>query len=202
MTGFLITAAVLLFFTFLLTVPLHIVVCADDDIRVWFRVLFIRIGLFPPRKRRKKRKKKKDKSAKKAKKSKKNKPEPKKKSGILSMIRLISHIAAAVIRKLSRHLRIRICRYELVVSTDDAAKTAVLYGTAAGLSSNLFTMLSEVANFRVKKNAAVDVRADFVAEKSRLAAKIDFYTNLWGVLALLLAAGLAFVRHKNIQKEQ
>ena len=58
MTGLFIVLIVLLFFVFLFTVPVHVTVMADEDVRVWLRVLLIRISLFPAsRKKRPKRKK-------------------------------------------------------------------------------------------------------------------------------------------------
>ena len=112
------------------------------------------------------------------------------------MLRLILRIAAAIMKKLRRHLRIRLHAYEIAVATGDAAKTAVLYGAVAGLSSNLFELLQSGIRFKVKKSAPVDVSADFLGEKTKVRIKIDFSINLWGVLATLLAAGIAFVKNK------
>ena len=41
MTGLLIAGAVLLFFVFLLTVPFHAVISADDELRVWLSLIHI-----------------------------------------------------------------------------------------------------------------------------------------------------------------
>lgn len=200
MTGLLIAGAVLLFFVFLLTVPFHAVISADDELRVWIRVLFVKISVFPAKKRKhpKKEKRKREKqAAKKKKKKEKKDAAPKKKRNILHMLRLILRIAAAIMKKLRRHLRIRLHAYEIAVATGDAAKTAVLYGAVAGLSSNLFELLQSGIHFKVKKSAPVDVSADFLGEKTKVRIKIDFSINLWGVLATLLAAGIAFVKNKS-----
>ncbi len=199
MTGFLIAGAVLLFFVFLPTVPFHAVISADGELRVWIRVLFVKISVFPAKKRKrpKKEKRKREKQAvKKKKKKEKKEAAPKKKRNILHMLRLILRIAAAIMKKLRRHLRIRLHAYEIAVATGDAAKTAVLYGAVAGLSSNLFELLQSGIRFKVKKSAPVDVSADFLGEKTKVRIKIDFSINLWGVLATLLAAGIAFVKNK------
>lgn len=58
MTGLLIAGAVLLFFVFLLTVPFHAVISADDELRVWIRVLFVKISVFPAKKRKHPKKRK------------------------------------------------------------------------------------------------------------------------------------------------
>lgn len=203
MTGFIIAGVLLLFFVFLLAVPCHVVISADSEVRVWLRVLFVKWTLFPSKKRKspKKEKQKREKQAakkkrKKVKKEKKAEP-PKKKRNILHMLRLILRLAAAVMKKLRRHLKIQLLAYEISVATGDAAKTAVLYGAVAGLSSSLFELLQSGIHFKVKKSAPVDVSADFLGEKTKARIKIDFSINLWGVLATLLAAGIAFVKNKN-----
>ena len=207
MTGLWIAAGIVLFFALTLTVPVHFFVSADEDVRAWMRILFVKIRLFPVERKRgveKKKKKKSDQRSEKkasAKKKKSVPPKKKKKRDILHMIRLIMKIAQALIKKLARHLRIRVHAYEISVATGDAAKTAVLYGAVTGLSSTLFELLKNVANFKVKRSAAVGVYADFVGEKTKARVKMDFGINLWGVLTLLLAAGLAFVKNGMPRKD-
>ena len=200
MTGLFIVLIVLLFFVFLFTVPVHVTVMADEDVRVWLRVLLIRIPIFPASRKKRAKKKKQQRKKESGKQKAKKKPETGKKN-ILHMIRLVARIASVVMKKLSRHLRIRLQAYEISVATGDAAKTAVLYGAVAGLSSNFIEVLRNTMNFKVKKSAPVGVYADFVGEKTRAKIKIDFSINLWGALATLLVAGIAFVKNKSRMTE-
>ncbi len=194
MKGWIIAAGILAFLILLLFLPFHLTVAAEDGVSVKARLLIFRVSVYPTNRRKKPKKTKKKSSP--AEKKKKKSGGGGKKQSIPEMLRLILKIAEALIRKLSRHLRIRVCRYEISVATDDAAKTAVLYGAASGLTANLFDLLRSVANFKVKANAPVNVYADFLSEKSRLAIKIDFSITLLGALAVLLSAGLAFVKQK------
>lgn len=197
MIGLYIAGGILLLLGLLLfAVPLHLTVAAGGALEVGFRILFVRIPLYPAKKRKKKKKassKKKKSTDKKQKKTGK----PSKSGDILSLISLVREVADAVIHKLARHLRIRVHAYEIAVATDDAAKTALLCGACRAASDNLFALLSEVANFRVKEGASVGVYPDFTGEKSRCQIKIDFYTYLFGGVQTLLAAGLAFAKNKN-----
>ena len=202
MTGLLIAVGILAFFVFLFTVPIHLFIGLDGDVYVYLRVLFVRIPLYPASRRKRRAKKKKSgakrvKSVKKQKKGASKSEKPKGKRDIRSMLRFVFRIVLAVLRKTSHHLRIRVCTYRIDVATGDAAKTAILYGAVAGLSSNLFEALKSVANFKVKRSADVDVTANFVGEKTIAKVKLDLFVNLWSVLVLLLAAGLAFVKNKN-----
>lgn len=201
MIGWLVAAAVLAFFVFLFTVPVHITISANENVRVWLRILLVRLPLFPAGQKKRPKKGKQKQKAPAERKPRKKKP-AKEKRNILHTIRLVMKIAASVIKKLSRHLRIRVYRYEISVAAGDAAKTAILYGAVTGLSSNLFELLENTANFKVKRRAPVNVYADFVGEKTKADIKIDFSINLWGALATLLAAGIAFVKNKNSKPDE
>ena len=201
MTALYILLGIFLFFFLLFTLPLHVLITANDDVSVVARVLFIRYSLFPMQKRRKKSKKKrgKGKNTSPAPKKKKKPKKPKKKrtkKELWYLIRLLFKIVIAVLKKMPRSVRIRLETFEITVATGDAAKTAVLYGAVSGLAWNLFDLLKNHIDFKVRKNASVGVEADFLGEKSKANIKIDFSTNLGKVLVLLLTAGIAFVKNK------
>lgn len=208
MTALYIILGILAFFVILFSIPVHIVLEADSDVRVHARVLFIKYALFPMKKR-----KKKPKTAKKSKKMKKSaspKPQKKKKAtpkekpkrDIIGLIKLILKLVAAVLRKFPKHFRVRILRYNITVGTKDAAKTAILYGAVTGLSANLFELLKKGTRFRIRRKSDVNVYADFLGEKTKADIGIDISLTLWGVLNMLMAAGLAFVEAKMTVKNK
>lgn len=206
MTALIIILCIVAFFALLFSIPAHVVIEANSDVRVYARVLFIKYALFPMKKRKKKTKTAK-KTAKKAVKSpkkqaKKSSGEKPKKSmrDIVGLVKLILKLVAAVLRKFPKHFRARILRYEITVGTKDAAKTAILYGSVTGLSSTLFERLGRVTKFSIKRNAPVNVYADFLGEKTKADIAIDFSITIWGVLHMVMAAGLAFVKAKMTAK--
>ena len=206
MTALIIILCIVAFFALLFSIPAHVVIEANSDVRVYARVLFIKYALFPMKKRKKKTKTAK-KTAKKAVKSpkkqaKKSSGEKPKKSmrDIVGLVKLILKLVAAVLRKFPKHFRVRILRYEITVGTKDAAKTAILYGSVTGLSSTLFERLGRVTKFSIKRNAPVNVYADFLGEKTKADIAIDFSITIWGVLHMVMAAGLAFVKAKMTAK--
>ena len=209
MTALIIILCIVAFFALLFSIPAHVVIEANSDVRVYARVLFIKYALFPMKKRKKKTKtaKKSKKTAKKAVKS--PKKQAKKASGekpkksmrdIIGLVKLILKLVAAVLRKFPKHFRVRILRYEITVGTKDAAKTAILYGSVTGLSSTLFERLGRVTKFSIKRNAPVNVYADFLGEQTKADIAIDFSITIWGVLHMVMAAGLAFVKAKMTAK--
>ncbi len=202
MTALWIILGILAFFVILFSIPIHVVLEADSDVRVHARFLFIKYSLFPMKKR-----KKKPKAAKKPKKTKKtaspkktkkaaDAPKEKKKRDIIGLIKLILKLVAAVLRKFPKHFRVRILRYNITVGTKDAAKTAILYGAVTGLSANLFELLKKGTRFRIKRKSDVNVYADFLGEKTKADIGIDISLTLSGAMSMLLAAGLAFVKAK------
>ena len=206
MTALIIILCIVAFFALRFAIPAHVVIEANSDVRVYARVLFIKYALFPMKKRKKKTKTAK-KTAKKAVKSpkkqaKKSSGEKPKKSmrDIVGLVKLILKLVAAVLRKFPKHFRARILRYEITVGTKDAAKTAILYGSVTGLSSTLFERLGRVTKFSIKRNAPVNVYADFLGEKTKADIAIDFSITIWGVLHMVMAAGLAFVKAKMTAK--
>ena len=205
MTALWIILGILAFFFVLFSIPIHVVVEADSDVRVHLRFLFVKYSLFPMKKRKKKPKT--EKTAKKTKKTKKSgsakskkkedtDPKKKPKRDIIGLIKLILKLVGAVLRKFPKHFRVRILRYKIVVGTKDAAKTALMYGAVTDLSARLFELLRRGTRFRVKKKSDVNVYADFLGEKIKADIGIDISLTVRGVLSMLMAAGIAFVKAK------
>ncbi len=210
MTGLFIVLGIVAFFVFLFSVPIHIIIQADTepemDAKVFVRILFFQYVLFPRKKTKKKSKETKKtkkaakKSSKTASKTEKKEPKPKPKRDILGLVKLVAKLAAAVLKKFPKHFGVRILRYEIILATGDAAKTAVLYGAVTGLSAGLFDLLRNGTKFRIAHKAPVNVYTDFLGEKSKAHIAIDFFISLGGVLSMAMAAGLVFVKEKNAQK--
>ena len=202
MTALWIILGIFAFFFILFSIPIHVVVEADSDVRVHARFLFVKYSLFPMKKRKKKpktdKKTKKTKKGGSAKVKKKDESATKKKPkrDIIGLIKLILKLVSAVLRKFPKHFRVRILRYKIVVGTKDAAKTALLYGAVTGLSSRLFELLKRGTRFRVKKKSDVNVYADFIGEKIKADIGIDISLTIIGILSMLMAAGIAFVKAK------
>ncbi len=200
MTALIVILCIVLFFALLFSIPIHVLVKAENtDVQVIARIFTFKIPLFPSKKRKKSEKKPKKSKKKKGtdtKKSSQNGKKTQKKRDIPSLIKLILKLVKAVLRKFPRHFRVKILRYEVTVATGDAAKTALLYGAVTGLSSQLFAALRAGTRFKIKRKAPVNVYADFLGEKSKLEAEIDLSVTVFGALSMLMTAGLAFVKAK------
>lgn len=194
--------AILGFFFLLFSIPVHVVARVNgSDIGVWIRFLFVRIPIFPVKKRKKKgkekpKKQKQKKSDKKKTDEKAGEKKPKPKRDILGLIKLLLKIVAAVLRKFPKHFGVTVHAYEISIATGDAAKTAVTYGAVVGLSEHLFRALKKATRFRIKRKAPVNVYTDFVGTKTRVNICLDINLTINDVLSFALAAGFAFAKYK------
>ena len=203
MTGLWITLGIFLFFFILFSVPIHVTVALKESVSVMVRILFLKIPIFPKPKSTKKKSKKKKKSDKKPKKDKKDKKEKskdqekkksKKKLDIVFLVRLLLDVVTALFKKLGQHFKIRIHAYEICVASEEAAKTAVMYGMVQTLSETLFLRLEKAINFKIVKNAPLGVYVDFLEEKPKANVKIDFSISIADVFAIIFGVIFAFIK--------
>jgi cation transport ATPase len=200
MTGLWITLGIFLFFFFIFIIPIHVTVGLTESVSVMIRVLFLKIPILPrpPKKKKKKKKEKKPKKKKKKEKKPKNEEKKQKKekkekkkikaSTIVGLVRMLLNVVAALFKRLGRNFKIRVYAYEICVASEEAAKTAVMYGAVKSLSETIFLRLQESINFKIVKKAPVGIYVDFLEEKFKANVKIDFSISIAGVFGILFAA--------------
>ena len=215
MTGLYIFATVLSVILLLLFSPIRLSLRFESALTVRIRYLFLRFSLYPkekrirlsdytPRKIRKRRKKaiKKRRIAKQKAALKEPKKKPKRTlKQNLRLVRLLLTILKDVYRDILNAVHIRVRRFKVTVATEDAAKTAILYGTAAQSTAYLLEALRNFTKTRISyKN--VDVVADFTASESVLAVDLSFWTTPFSLCALGIKAFFLFLTQKNTDKNK
>lgn len=207
MTAAIIISAIVLFFVALGMIPISVKVAAagkGKEFRAAVRICILHIPAYTlsfgggkaeksaePAAEQKPEKQKKQKSKKSA------KPEKKEKQSIediVALVKLLIEIAKKVLEKTWRYIRIKTECYDITVGTDDAAKTALIYGGVSQATSYLFTLLDETAHFRVKRKAPVNVGVDFLSAETRANVQMDFCLRLWHILSIGLGAGITYLR--------
>ncbi len=205
MTAAIIISAIVLFFVALGMIPISVKVAAagkGKEFRAAVRICILHIPAYTlsfgggkaeksaePAAEQKPEKQKKQKKA--------AKPEKKEKQSIediVALVKLLIEIAKKVLEKTWRYIRIKTECYDITVGTDDAAKTALIYGGVSQATSYLFTLLDETAHFRVKRKAPVNVGVDFLAAETRANVQMDFCLRLWHILSIGLGAGIIYLR--------
>ncbi len=210
MTGFLIAAAILLFFALILWLP----VLVDFRFEKAF-FLKIKIGAVPlfsldgdkPGKPEKKLHREKTKKEKKPKEEAKTEPNFIKqlfeKKEFSEAVRLLLGFANRVFHKLKwllRRFRAERIGLRIRVASDNAADTAVRYGAVCAAAYPVLAFLDSVSDIRLKQ---IDITADFNTDQPEFAASGRIRTRI--VYLLIFAAGalIEFLKfRKQVEKNE
>lgn len=197
----------------LLFIRIKIVIKYTEDLIVYVKILFFKIKLVPKKEKKlklsdythkkldKKEKKQKAKELKKEKK-KAEKAEAKKaeskedKPGILETLGLIKNLVAAFFKYFFKYLRIDLSKINITVASEDAAKTAIMYGAISQSVAYIVEILDNTVNMKKKKDTEVSVAADFVAEKLSADIHIAFSLLVWQVLDIVFRLAVKYIKTK------
>ncbi len=202
-----IIACMLAFFVLLLFLPVTLVIKYNTQLKIYARVLFIKIPISPPRKKRvrlsyyssKKVRARREKALKKQNRKKAAASEVKeeKKHSLSDIYDLICDIISALeafFDRFSNHLKIKLVDIDITVCGEDCAKTALILGGVNEGIRTLVTLLEDHTDFDMQRDVSrIRTRADFIHEKSTANVELRFGINLFGVIRSLLAT-LPFVK--------
>lgn len=170
---------------------------ADGDFRVELRWLLLRFRLYPAKEKPKEKAEKKA-APKKESAVKVYLSDLFRKEGTVGGLKTLWDIAKAAMKPVLPFLgraTVDLKTFLLSVSSDDAAKTALEYGTANGLVYDTLAFLREKLKFR---RCRVAVRSDFTATETTLALDLRIRWRVWHFLPLLV--GLVRVYLNKISK--
>ena len=202
----------------LLLLRVKIVIEYADELILYIRVLFIKIKIIPKKEKRikiseytkkkiskrqklseeKEKKKKQKKAEKKAAKAeaKKDPDKKKEKPPILDTIRLVRVLLAIFLKRFFGHLRIDVARLNIVVASEDAARTAIMYGYICQGVAYTVELLDRFTNLRRTDNTEISVTPDFTSEKLIADIHIAFSLTVGQVFDILLRTAFGFVKNK------
>ena len=136
------------------------------------------------------------KSQKKQKKQQSASPAPAKKKGLVDNLGVIRELLAVVFARFTHHVKIRATRIVIKVATDDAAKTAILFGAVNQAVAAILEILDSSGKLQGLKSARILVAPDFTAEKTSADIHIVLSLRVWHMLDILLRAAWRFVKRK------
>ena len=204
MTGLIIATAVLIPIVLILLIRVKIVIdFHGDDVKLLLKILGIPIKLMPRKEKKKKIRlsdysyksiqKQKEKEAKKklkkaSEKQKKKSPIPheKEKGSFTDKISLITELVKYLLGKFLGHLRIDVTEIKISVGSEDAAKTAIMYGVVSQAAAILIDVLEGITNVKRSKRTEISVVADFTSEKIRSDINIAFSLKVWHAFSIAL----------------
>lgn len=205
-TWCLVLGAIFLFVAFILSIKIKLIVAYDDSFSAYIRILFFKIPLFPSSKKEKdvkKEKKKKKKATAKRAKDEKEKKEKKSlsPSGILKLISLMSDVVLGLLKDFFRKIHFRFIKVHADIGCEDASRTAIAYGSVTQSVAYFIELLDNVSNVEVSRASSIDIRANFISQKSWAEISCVLYIRVISILTLGIKAIKAFFIFKNIQEK-
>lgn len=199
MLGLKIALAILLPLLLLLLLRVRVVFLYREDIRAYLSILFIRIPLYPRKKKvkisdytyRRHRKRLLAQRKKAAEKAAAAKATPKRRPSFMAQMRFYASLLKRLYPRFLRHFRMDLTRLHIRVGTGDAASTAILTGVVSQAVAFLLEFLSLHTNLHPTHRADVAVIPDFLSERSTADCKIVFSLRVHAILGL----GIRFFYH-------
>lgn len=101
---------------------------------------------------------------------------------------LVKRIVSFFFSRLFGHLRIDLTRMHIVIGTDEAAKTAMMYGVAVQAVAYIVALLDKITNLHGPEKRDIYVDVDFLSEEIKIDVKIAFSIRLWHIFHLAFGA--------------
>ena len=129
--------------------------------------------------------------------------EEKEKVPLSRQIERITRLLSRMVDRVHGALTLRTRRVIVTVSTDDAAKTALLYGAVSAALAGLIEFLDRsILRVKTRGRDLIDVRADFVSGKSKAEIDLVLYARVAGMLRVLFAFLTSGVTKKRKPKKK
>ena len=172
---------------------IHIVY--ENDLKVYFKVLFFKFWLFPEGKIKFDPKK-----YEKILKGEKSSPQAimdeikqeSKKNSLIENIKLISNLVSSLLHFCAPYMRVKLAKLHIRVGTDDAAKTAILYGAVSAAAACLIDNIDEFTRLHKLKRKSVIIEPDFLSEKTEAKINISLSISIFGAIATALKMMLKY----------
>ncbi len=212
MTALIILFSILLLIVLILLIRIKVVIdYKGEDIKLNLLILGIPIKLLPKKEKKKKiklsdysyknqQKQLQKKPKKEKKKNKKENINVKEKPPISEAIPTIADMVKYLLKKFFGHLRIDVTEIKITVGTDDAAKTAILFGIVNQAAAALFDLLSTITNIKKNRKNEIAVYADFTSEKTVVNINLGFSLRIMHLFSI--AFGTLFKYLKNMLKSK
>ena len=168
-----------------------IIISYDEELIVYFKILFLKFRIVPAKpKKLKKRRRQHKKSASRSDAASQSTVEAQKNDSVVSKLWAMREILLHTISKFLGKLHFKFVKLNIVVSADNAASTALLYGATVQGVAYLIEILDTISNVDINKRSEISVKSDFISQKSSFEGKIVLYISVFH----LVYVGLHFLK--------
>ena len=188
----------------LLSIKVTLKIIYTENLAVYLKIFFIKIKLYPSKKKNKRYKhsmskkeaqKIKDSLKKKPKKTKKKKKEEKSKDDekvdTASIVSIILSFVKNFIDLFARAIRLKASRIKIIVATEDAAQTALTYAAVTQSINILFPLLDKLKTVKKLphgKELSVDI--DYLSDEPSFDVDLELYIRVAGALGAVCKAAI------------
>ncbi len=203
-----ILGGLLLLFGLLLLLRVGVQLRYDGSFSVKLKVLFLSFTLFP--KKEKLRIKGQLPSEKKAKKEKKKKQKKEKAvskkpdfSEMFSFYRqLFTEVILPALGRFLKHLHLRVDQLQIEIASEDAAKTALLYGSAVSGGTAFLEFLRNITHLKMGREEEIYIRNRFDKIEGSCRVRITLSLCLWQAVHILLPALMKYLLLQQKKEQQ
>ena len=189
---------------FLLSIKVTLKIKYDEKLSVRLKILFVKIQLYPSKKKNKRyphsmSKKKaqkikaslKKKPKKEKKKKKKDEKEKYEKDDLISILSIVISFVKNFIRLFAKSIRLKASRLRITVATEEAAQTALTYTAVTQSINVLFPLLDSLKTVKkLPRGKELSVNADFLSDESSIELDLELYVRVGGALKALCGAAI------------
>lgn len=139
------------------------------------------------KKKKKKKKKAAEKEEEKPKEKKEKPPKYTEKPSLTTIITAFKDLAVGILTRFAKHIKLEELRLRVLAASDDAAKTALEYGSLCTAAGMVQTAAEALPRTNPKK-VNISVECDFLAEKPEIDAEICVSIRIWRLVWVALFA--------------
>ena len=201
-----ILGGLLLLFGLLLLLRVGVQLRYDGSFSVKLKVLFLSFTLFPKKEKlRIKGQPPSEKKAKKEKKKKKEKAVSKKPdfSEMFSFYRqLFTEVILPALGRFLKHLHLRVDQLQIEIASEDAAKTALLYGSAVSGGTAFLEFLRNITHLKMGREEEIYIHSRFDKTEGSCRVRITLSLCLWQAVHILLPALMKYLLLQQKKEQQ
>lgn len=200
-----ILGGLLLLFGLLLLLRVGVQLRYDGSFSVKLKVLFLSFTLFPKKEKLRIKGQPPSEKKEKKKKQKKEKAVSKKPdfSELFSFYRqLFTEVILPALGRFLKHLHLRVDQLQIEIASEDAAKTALLYGSAVSGGTAFLKFLRNITHLKMGREEEIYIRSRFDKTEGSCRVRITLSLCLWQAVHILLPALMKYLLLQQKKEQQ
>lgn len=177
----------------------------DGSFSVKLKVLFLSFTLFPKKEKLRIKGQPPSEKKEKKKKQKKEKAVSKKPdfSELFSFYRqLFTEVILPALGRFLKHLHLRVDQLQIEIASEDAAKTALLYGSAVSGGTAFLEFLRNITRLKMGREEEIYIRSRFDKTEGSCRVRITLSLCLWQAVHILLPALMKYLLLQQKKEQQ